>query len=195
MQIHGSLLPDEMRAAVADFKATDRITRLKDQTLSEERYLSIEQARIITEVYKIHKDKPRVLQRAYALAESLRRISIRADKDELIVGNRTAGIRAGVVFPEAGISWVNRELDSIASRPQDPFLVRPEDAESFRTEILPFWQGATLEDEIAARHGAEIGEVKKVVKINQTDHAQGHINPNVSTWLKLGPAGLLAIAA
>ena len=40
------------------------------------------------------------------------------------------------------------------------------------------------------RYGKEINEISKVVKINQKDHAQGHICPNCVTWLKLGPTGL-----
>ena len=35
------------------------------------------------------------------------------------------------------------------------------------------------------------GAIEKVVRINQKDHAQGHICPNVRKWLELGPAGLL----
>ncbi len=37
----------------------------------------------------------------------------------------------------------------------------------------------------------ELKAIEKVVKINQKDHAQGHIIPKVEDWLKYGPAGLL----
>ena len=30
-----------------------------------------------------------------------------------------------------------------------------------------------------------------MVKINQKDHAQGHICPDSALWLKLGPQGLM----
>jgi pyruvate-formate lyase len=180
------------RSRVAGLQMSDRVGRLKDATLAEERVMSVDQARIITESYRLHREAPRVLQRAHALAAALRRMPIRVDAEELIVGNRTPGVRSGVVSPEAGISWVADELDSLPDRPQDPFGVRPQDADYFRNELLPFWKGKTLEDIIAHRHGERIRAVKKVVKINQTDHAQGHISPNVRSWLKLGPAGLLA---
>jgi len=152
--------------------------------------MSVEQALIITESYLEHADEPRVLQRAHALARALRQISISIDPDELIVGNRTAELRAGVVFPEAGISWVADELDTLPTREQDPFGVRPEDARAFTEQIAPFWAGKTLEDIIDARHGNEIRPIRKVVKINQTDHAQGHICPNVTQWLRSGPTEL-----
>ena len=39
--------------------------------------------------------------------------------------------------------------------------------------------------------GKEIKRTEKVLKINQKDHAQGHILPDVQSWLKLGPTGIL----
>ena len=169
---------------------TPRITKLKTQTLNEPRYMSIEQARLITESYQQHENAPRVLQRAHALAHALRQIEIRIDPLELIVGNRTSGIRGGVVSPEAGISWLANEIEDLPTRPQDTFNVRREDVEYFRKTLEPWWRGKTLEDIIESRHGNDIRRIKKVVKINQTDHAQGHIIPNVEKWLRLGPSGI-----
>lgn len=180
--------------AIRALKPTARIERLKEATRGEDRYLSIEQALLITESYRLHAQEPRVLQRAHALAHALRGITIRVDPDELIVGNRTAGIRAGVVSPEAGISWINDELETLPTRPQDPFQVRSADARRFREEILPVWRGKTLEDAVTERLGDRINQTKTVVKINQTDHAQGHICPDVREWLDLGPQGLRAKA-
>ena len=168
---------------------TARIRRLRAATLKEERYLSMEQACLITESYRRHENDSRVLQRAEALAHTLRHITIRIDPDELIVGNRTPGIRGGVVSPEAGLSWLERELDTLPTRPQDPFQVRQEDVTRFK-EICLYWSGKTLEDIVEHRHGKDIRRIKNVAKINQTDHAQGHILPNVEKWLRLGPAGL-----
>ena len=96
-----------------------------------------------------------------------------------------------MVFPEAGISWIARELDTLHSRPQDPFRVRESDKKVFLEEIEPYWSGKTLEDHIYKGYGDEISAIGKVVKINQKDHAQGHICPHVENWLKQGPSGLL----
>ena len=81
-----------------------------------------------------------------------------------------------------------KEIDELATRKQDPFTVRPEDRADFFERILPFWTGKTLEDRVEEEVGEEIGAIKQVVKINQTDHAQGHICPNSITWLEKGPA-------
>ena len=177
--------------AIKALERSPRIMLLKQRMLDEPRYLSIEQASIVTAYYRMNPDKPRNIQRAEALAETMRSIEIRVDPLELIVGNRTAGVRAGVVSPEAGISWVDAEIENLPSRPQDKFEVRPEDIETFRRDIMPFWRGKSLEDKVKELIGEEIGAIGKVAKINQTDHAQGHICPDVSRWLTLGPKGIL----
>lgn len=174
--------------------ATNRILSLKQKTLSAERFLSLDQAKIITRVYRENDQLPVILKRAIALSCSLLEMPVNIDPQELLAGNRTPDIRAGVVFPEAGISWIKDELDTLAKRPQDPFNVRPDDAKYFLGQIEPFWKGKTLEDDIALQYGKEIRAIERVVKINQKDHAQGHICPKVEDWLKYGPAGLLELA-
>jgi formate C-acetyltransferase len=169
-----------------------RIGLLKQRMLDEPRFLSIEQAKIVTEYYRANSGKSRNIQRAESLAEVLRRIEIRIDPMELIVGNRTAGVRSGVVSPEAGISWVDAELESLPERPQDKFQVRSQDIAVFRGEILPFWSGKSLEDRVKETIGDEIAAIGKVAKINQTDHSQGHICPDTRRWLAMGPKAIRA---
>ena len=78
---------------------SERIALLKEQTVSSQRYMSVEQARIITRIYRENISSPSSQKRAKALAASLDEMPIALDPQELIVGNRTPGIRAGVVFP------------------------------------------------------------------------------------------------
>ena len=102
-----------------------RIRTLRDKMLSEPRYASIEQARIITNTYKANEGEPRILQRALALKAALEQMEIRVEPGELIVGNRTAGVRSGVVFPESGSTWVDREFEMLPTRPQDRWRASP----------------------------------------------------------------------
>lgn len=167
-----------------------RIKILKEKMLSQKRYASVEQALIITETYKQNEEKPVIIKRALSLKNSLLKLEIDAETEELIVGNRTKGARYGVVFPESGSSWIDREIETLPTRAQDKFNVRLEDIIKFREIIKPYWKGHSLEDIIRKRYGKEIDEIAKVVKINQKDHAQGHICPNCKEWLELGPEGI-----
>lgn len=175
---------------IKNLRKTNRISSLKKKMMAEPRFLSVEQALLITESYKENENLPRNLQRAKALALALKKMQIRIEPEELIVGNRTYGVRGGVISPEAGISWVEKEIEILPDRPQDKFNIKKEDVAKFKEVILPYWKGKSLEDKVEEVLGEEISDFKKVVKINQTDHAQGHICPNTKKWLELGPAGL-----
>lgn len=177
-----------------DLLISPRITKLKDKMLAKRRFASIEQALMITEAYKKNEAQPIILKRALALKEALLRLEIGIEPEELIVGNRTKGVRYGVVFPESGSSWIDREFETLPTRPQDKFQVHAADIETFRAEIKPYWQGHSLEDVIRSRFGSEIDAISKVVKINQKDHAQGHICPDCKGWLQRGPSGIKALA-
>lgn len=174
-----------------NLQQTQRIHILKEKMLNSPRYASIEQARIITHVYQQNENLSIPKKRALSLKTALEELEISVEKEELIVGNRTKGVRYGVVFPESGCSWVNKEFETLPTRPQDQFLVKEEDIEEFRKEIYPYWQGKSMEDIIKKNYGQEINAMAKVVKINQKDHAQGHICPDSALWLKLGPSGLI----
>ena len=171
--------------------ASARIQKLRQEMLDAPRYVSIEQAKIITEVYRSNPELSIPMKRALALDAALHNLAIIIQEGELIVGNRTAQSGAGVVFPEGGINWLEKEIDTLPARPQDKFLVRPEDRAYFYDVLVPFWHGKTLEANIDAKLPADVAMLEVVGKLNQKDHAQGHICPDAKKWLTYGPAGLL----
>lgn len=180
----------EYTKIINNLTSTDRINVLKEKMLSEPRYMTIEQARLITEAYAENEGKPVILKRALALRKALENFEITIGDEELIVGNRTKGVRGGVVFPESGISWIEKEIETLPTRPQDKFNVKEEDKREFREKIVTYWKGKSLEDKVKATIGEEVDRIVKVAKINQKDHAQGHICPNTEKWLQYGPAGI-----
>ena len=177
-----------------NLEQTPRITLLKEKMLNEPRYVSIEQARIITRIYQENESLSIPKKRALSLKAALEELEIGVEKEELIVGNRTKGVRYGVVFPESGCSWINKEFETLPTRPQDKFRIKKEDVKEFKEIIYPYWQDSSLEDVIKENYGEEINAIAKVVKINQKDHAQGHICPDTKIWLELGPKGLMTKA-
>lgn len=167
-----------------------RVQRLKDDMLAEPRRMSVEQAAIIHRVHLSHPNDAPILRRAKALRAAFEEMTIRIEDGELVVGNRTWGVRSGVVFPECGIAWMEDEIDSLPTRPQDPFLTDPADVAFVKEVLLPFWKHRTLESQIDQEIGPLDDAISSVVKINQKGRAQGHIIPDIPKWLRLGPAGL-----
>ena len=74
-------------------QCTPRIQRVKERVLAEPRYLSVEQALLVTESYKRTEGQPRCLRRAEAFAHVLQNLTLHIDPDELIAGNRSAQSR------------------------------------------------------------------------------------------------------
>lgn len=131
-----------------------RISDLKEKMLSSKRYASIEQARIITRVYQENEDVSIPKKRALSLKAALEELEISVEDEELIVGNRTKGVRYGVVFPESGCSWVNQEFETLPTRPQDQFLVKEEDIKELK-EIIDYAKAPFIVKGIMSVEGAQ----------------------------------------
>jgi pyruvate-formate lyase len=171
---------------------TERLARIKERLFQNEREIDVERARYTTQSYRDTEGQPMPIRRAKMLLHLVRRMSIAIHPDELIVGNRSLLPRMGVVAPEGAVDWVDRELEVLPTRPQDRFSIRPEQIRELREEVFPYWPGKTLEDIIAAHIPEDVNQAiqGKAFSLNQTDHAQGHILPDVKGWLRLGVKGL-----
>jgi pyruvate formate-lyase/glycerol dehydratase family glycyl radical enzyme len=171
---------------------TRRVARIKERLIHADREIDIERARYTTESYKLTEGQPIAVRRAKMLLHLVRRISITIQPDELIVGNRATLPRMGVIAPEGAVDWVDQELEILPTRPQDRFNIRPEQIRELREEVFPHWRGRTLENVVAARVPSDVNRavLGKAFSLNQTDHAQGHILPDVEGWLRLGVKGL-----
>ena len=71
-------------------------------------------------------------------------MEIRVEPEELIVGNRTAEFVMELYFKVE--AWVDKEFETLPTRPQDRFHVHQEDIETFHKVIKPYWEGKSLED-------------------------------------------------
>ncbi|MCB0022595.1 MAG: hypothetical protein KDD91_06140, partial [Caldilinea sp.] len=182
------------QAEWATTRPTARVAAIKQRLLDEPRYLDVERARYTTEAYRATEGQPMALRRAQMLLHLVRHQSITIQPGELIVGNRSLLPRMGIIAPEGAVEWIDKELDILPTRPQDRFNTTPEVIRELREEIFPYWRGRTLEETVAQRVPDDVRVAVKgrAFSLNQTDHAQGHILPDVEAWLKLGIGGLRA---
>ena len=167
-------------------------TRIKQRLLENERQIDLERARHATQSYRQTEGQPMAIRRTKMLLHLVRSMSLAIHPDEIIVGNRSLLPRMGVIAPEGAVDWVDRELEILPTRPQDKFQIDAAQIEELREDIFPYWRGKTLEDIVARRVPEDVGRAVrgKAFSLNQTDHAQGHILPDVEAWLRLGVRGL-----
>ncbi len=175
-------------------RPTARVSGIKQHLLQDRRQVDIERARYTTQSYQATEGEPMPIRRAKMLLHLAQKMSITICPDEVIVGNRSLLPRMGIIAPEGAVSWIDQELENLPIRPQDQFQIDPEYIAELRGEIFPYWRGKTLEEIVSARLPADVpSAVKgKVFSLNQTDHAQGHILPDVEGWLEQGINGLRA---
>ena len=95
----------EYQNKIDNLAITSRVERLKSRALVKERFVSIEQAKIITKCYQEHEHEPIAKKRALSFREACRKMEIGIDPDELRVGHRTRAWGAGGVVPAGGGSW------------------------------------------------------------------------------------------
>jgi formate C-acetyltransferase len=173
-------------------KAPERPARIRRRLLENPREIDLVRARLTTESYRETEGQPMPLRRAAMLLHLVRHMPLAIYPDEVIVGNRSLLPRMGVIAPEGAVNWIDGELEGFPTRPQDPFNISEGQIKELREEVFPYWRGKTLEDMVEARLSDEVKAAVrgKAFKLNQTDHAQGHILPDVPAWLRLGIGGL-----
>ncbi|MBU3179737.1 formate C-acetyltransferase [Clostridium psychrophilum] len=166
----------------------DRIQTLKDELFENKREISLERALLYTESYKETEGTSTIIRRAKATSHILNNVQISIRDEELIIGNRTIKPRSGIISPEMDPYWINDELDTIASRPQDQFFISNEDKKIYKDVLYPYWAGKSLKDFINKRLTPEVHAPidLDIFKINQTDKGQGHIIPNFEKLLNVG---------
>ncbi|MGH4138735.1 formate C-acetyltransferase [Clostridium sp.] len=152
------------------------------------REVSLERALLYTESYKETVKDSTIIRRAKATSHILANVQISIRAEELIIGNRTSKPRSGIISPEMDSYWINDELDTLGSRPQDPFTISEADKKVYREVLYPYWAGKSLKDFINKRLTPEVrGPVDlDIFKLNQTDKGQGHIIPKFEKLLNYG---------
>ena len=108
----------------------ERILRIKERLLGNERRIDTERARYATESYRQTEGEPMPVRRARMVLHLVRNMSITIHPDDIIVGNRSLLPRMGVIAPEGAVDWIDKELEILPTRPQDTFNITPEQISS-----------------------------------------------------------------
>ena len=125
---------------------TSRIDQLKKQFFTHVPAVCLEGALSKTHVFKETEGEPMIVRRAKAFKRHCETKTITIQPGELVVGNAGRTARTIHICPELSNNWVYEELDTMATRPQDPYAITEEQKMLFRNEIYPYWKGKTLRD-------------------------------------------------
>lgn len=119
----------------------ERVNYLKERVLGIKPEIDLENARILTAEFRETEGEPQVLRKAKAFRRQCREKTVEIFDRELVVGYAGSKIRGGILCADVCWSVLDRELETINTRPYDPFILRDEDKEAFIKEIRPYWKG------------------------------------------------------
>ncbi|NLS45148.1 MAG: glycyl radical protein [Firmicutes bacterium] len=126
---------------------TERVARLRDQSLSAKPYISTERAELVTKAYK---DAPYVspsIMRGYVFKTLMEEKAICINDGELIVGERGPAPKATPTYPEICCHSLE-DLELLDSREKIPFAVSPDARKLYEDEIIPFWKNKSMREMI-----------------------------------------------
>ena len=171
---------------------SDRIAAMRQTLLDIEPQVCVERAVFTTEAYKEHRSDQNILKRAYAISNTLHKMSIFIEEGSLLAGNQASENRAAPICPEYAMDWVIEELDLWEKRDGDRFTISEENKQILR-DMYPFWKGITLQDKALAlmpplsRKCYDIGIARVEGNITAGD---GHLAPDYAKLLRVGLSGI-----
>ena len=128
---------------------TERVRRLRRQSIETRPYVSSERAELLTAFYKSG-EAARVsvpVARALALRHIMQHRTICINEGEWIVGERGPAPKATPTYPELCCHSL-QDLRVLATRERTPFEVSDHVRRVYEHEIIPFWSGRTIRDRL-----------------------------------------------
>jgi formate C-acetyltransferase len=126
---------------------TERVRKLREQSLNAIPYLTPERALLVTEAYESMGFVSPPMRRALTLKHIMEKKTICLNDGELIVGERGPAPKATYTYPELCCHSME-DLDILNTREKVSFKVNDEMRSVYREKIIPFWKGKTVREKI-----------------------------------------------
>ena len=139
--------------------SSKRVEEFKQSYINAKPSISVKRALAFTASHKQTEGEAVIIRRAKAFKAVCESIPVTIFDDELIVGAIGEFRKSGIICPEYSWKWVDEEMDSFASRNQDPYCVDDITKQTLRKDIFPYWQGKSLEETFLSRINPETANI------------------------------------
>jgi pyruvate formate-lyase/glycerol dehydratase family glycyl radical enzyme len=125
---------------------TERVKKLRAQSLEAVESLSSERAELLTACYQQAQGLISTpVQRARAFQHLLEHKAVNIFPGELIVGEKSPQPKQAPTFPELCCHSLD-DLDILDSRPKTSYRVSSTCRQAYAGQVIPFWQGRSMRD-------------------------------------------------
>ena len=172
----------------------ERLMRLRDHMVVKPS-VSVERAKCWTETYKETEGHEPVYRQALALKNTLEKITVAIDDDELLVGRITEYWRGSPMMPEINCQFLETEMDDISSRPRCTFEPISKDKQDEILEMLEYWRQRNLHqmwqhkvpyDMLQHEYSGLLGGIT----FSDNGHYLTHVCADYEKLLRVGLAGI-----
>jgi pyruvate formate-lyase/glycerol dehydratase family glycyl radical enzyme len=127
---------------------SERVRRLKEESITTKPYISAERAELLTDFYMNEQGIHSVpVTRALAFKYILENKVIYLGDGELIVGERGPAPRATPTYPELCCHTL-QDLEVLSSREKTQFQVSDDVKKIYEEKIIPFWHQKTMRERV-----------------------------------------------
>ncbi len=170
------------RQVIAQIKQLEfgpRLNALREEIRTTLPVLKIkDRAKPVLESYKETEGEDQGIRQAKALARVLREIPVVIRDNELIVGSLTKEVRGALWFPEI-VDWLIDELDTLSTRPWNPFLLSEEDKQYYVEEVHPYFKDRASMNQIIKALPDEIREKMGAGLFTNGISQEGHVGHQI----------------
>lgn len=171
-----------------------RVARLRDRIINAPQEVCIERARYLTRSMAENWDKDPLTRMSLAFDNVLKNIKVIIREDDLIVGCRTSKLKGAPLFPENKIRWIEGDVGNFDKREVQRALIAEDEKREILEDIVPFWEGKTVEDYFEARLPEDVMEdIDKYIFtfMLEITYGIGHFTMNHSQVLSCGLSGVI----
>jgi len=175
-------------------EAQTRVERLRQRIIDAPQEVCAERARFLTRSMSEHWDEHPLTRISMALWDILDNISVIIRPDELIVGCRTSKLKGAPLFPENKATWLEGDVDAFDQRVLQRALITEEEKRILHEEVLPFWEGRTVENHLDDLLPADVMEdMDKYVftMMLEITYGIGHFTMDHPRVLRQGLRGII----
>ncbi|MEJ2209073.1 MAG: pyruvate formate lyase family protein, partial [Anaerolineae bacterium] len=130
---------------------TERVARLRQESLDAVPRISTERAELMTAFYRDDRGQwSEPVRRALAFRHLMEHKAVYLGEGELIVGEKGPAPKATPTYPELCCHSLE-DLDILDSRAKIPFKVSAEARRIYEETIIPFWRGRTMRERLFAQ--------------------------------------------
>jgi trans-4-hydroxy-L-proline dehydratase len=126
-----------------------RIEKLRQESLDQKPWISLERAQLVTEFYTTATEPSAPLRRACALAHIMKNKSIWIGDGELIVGERGPSPKGTPTFPELCCHSME-DLEILNGREKVSYAVDETARLVQQKDVIPYWRGRSIREMIFA---------------------------------------------